>query len=115
MLVEVLQNAFPFGQDEFAAEVLPVVSASFPQEALSVACQEESVQSPVAGTQREGTEGDTTGFQTKPSTQTFIWERNSSDAIMSRFILCFVTLPKELPSPLSLGSDGKRHLCFYYT
>lgn len=82
MLVEVLQNAFPFGQDEFAAEVLPVVSASFPQEALSVACQEENTQSPVAAIQREGMEGDATG-------------RNSTEFIISRFLLCFVTLPKE--------------------
>lgn len=39
VFVEVLQHAFPFRQDEPAAEVLTVVSAPFPQKALSVACQ----------------------------------------------------------------------------
>lgn len=39
MLVEVLQNTFPLRKDKFSVEVLPVVSASFPQKPLSVACQ----------------------------------------------------------------------------
>lgn len=39
MLVEVLQNTFPLREDKFSVEVLPVVSASFPQKPLSVACR----------------------------------------------------------------------------
>lgn len=42
MFVEVLQHAFAFRQDEPPAEVLTVVSAPFPQKALSVPCREES-------------------------------------------------------------------------
>ena len=40
MLVEVLQDTLPLGQYKPSAEVLSVVSASFPQKTLSVACQE---------------------------------------------------------------------------
>lgn len=39
MLVEVLQNTFPLRKDKFSVEVLPIVSASFPQKPLSVACR----------------------------------------------------------------------------
>lgn len=41
MLVKVFKHALSLRQNKFSAEVLSIVSASFPQKPFSVACQEE--------------------------------------------------------------------------